>query len=266
MRVRVGETLGQSGQHLHADSRRRHQHRPELGGRAPATPCPSPRPRPQCGRHLEECQLAEVPPRRELGDSASPSRHEAMPESTRKNSRPTEPCAVRSSPLSTLTGVPSCAMDRRSLCEQPEKSGTAFNSSICCFGTDAACGHMYWAGPVGNASRSVSSPSPERWVLRQACLGALTRLPAGAGAARISGSSRGVRGNSSTMRISSGHFWRVGPASWRCAAGPRGRGRAPGCMRKNAQPCSPRRSSGAATTATSATPFMWARSCSTSVR
>ena len=38
----------------------------------------------------------------------------------------------------------------------------------------------------------------------------------------------------------------------------------PACMRKKAQPCSPSRSSGAATTATSATPSMWASSCSTS--
>ena len=66
----------------------------------------------------------------------------------------------------------------------------------------------------------------------------------------------GVRGNSSIARNSSGHFWRARPAasSWARTASRVGQPprRAAGARTRSA--CSPSRTSGAATTATSATP------------
>src|SRR5262249_23013894 len=63
-----------------------------------------------------------------------------------------------------------------------------------------------------------------------------------------------VRGKSATRRSSSGHFWRAIPAVSRCAVRSANvSSAASGCRRTTAQACSPRRASGAATTATSAT-------------
>src|SRR5262249_51134143 len=75
----------------------------------------------------------------------------------------------------------------------------------------------------------------------------------------------GVRGNSSIGRTSSGHFCRARPAASRWERTASSAGTSPfGSGRTNAQACSPSRASGAATTATSATPGMRSTSSSTS--